>query len=186
MSGFSLLARLRNKIQISPNNTINISRKARIRYCDIFVAGSGNELIIKDGANLKGVCIELYGNDCQIVIGKDSAIGEKCFISCRERNTRLTIGDNCMFSRNVKVMTSDGHDIVRQGQRINTARSIHIGNNVWLADGATVLKGASIGNGSIVGINSTLTKSVGHSVVAAGNPARVVQEDICWKNELTY
>lgn len=186
MAHFSLLARLRNKIRIGSGNTVEIGEKTRIRYCDIHVTGSGNKLVFKDGANLKGVCIELDGNDCTLIIGKDCVIGENCFISCRERGTQLTIGDNCMFSRNVKVMTSDGHDILKQGQRINPAKSIHIGNNVWLADNATVLKGASIGNNSVVGINSTLTKSINNNVVAVGNPARVIQERTIWANELTY
>lgn len=186
MAHFSLLARLRNKIRIGSGNTVEIGEKTRIRYCDIYVTGSGNKLVFKDGANLKGVCIELDGNDCTLIIGKDCVIGENCFISCRERGTQLTIGDNCMFSRNVKVMTSDGHDILKQGQRINPAKSIHIGNNVWLADNVTVLKGASIGNNSVVGINSTLTKSIKHNVIAVGNPARVIQEETNWANELTY
>ncbi|KJY84145.1 hexapeptide transferase [Vibrio galatheae] len=184
MAHFSL--RLRNKIRIGSGNTVEIGEKTRIRYCDIHVTGSGNKLVFKDGANLKGVCIELDGNDCTLIIGKDCVIGENCFISCRERGTQLTIGDNCMFSRNVKVMTSDGHNILKQDQRINPAKSIHIGDNVWLADNVTVLKGASIGNGSVVGINSTLTKSINQNVVAVGNPARVIQEGSTWENELTY
>lgn len=186
MTNFSLLTRLRNKIRIRSGNTVEIGQKTRIRYCDIHVTGSGNKLVFKDGANLKGVCIELDGHDCTLIIGKDCVIGENCFISCRERGTQLTIGDNCMFSRNVKVMTSDGHNIIKQGQRINPAKSIHIGDNVWLADNVTILKGASIGNHSVVGINSTLTKRISHNVVAVGNPARVIQENTSWENELTY
>ena len=186
MANFSLLARLRNKIRIGSGNAVEIGQKTRIRYCDIHITGSGNKLVFKDGANLKGVCIELDGNDCTLVIGKGCVIGENCFISCRERGTQLTIGDNCMFSRNVKVMTSDGHDIIKQGQRINPAKSIHIGDNVWLADNVTVLKGVTVGENSVVGINSTLTKSINHNVVAVGNPARVIQEETYWGNDLTY
>ncbi|MBJ6958659.1 acyltransferase, partial [Vibrio cholerae] len=77
--------------------------------------------------------------------------------SCRESDTTLIIGSECMFSRNVKLMTSDGHDILRDGKRINPAKSIYIGSHVWLADNVTILKGVSIGSGSIVGINSTVT-----------------------------
>jgi len=91
-----------------------------------------------------------------------------------------------MFSRNVKVMTSDGHNIFKLGQRINPAKSIHIGDNVWLADNVTVLKGACIGSNSVIGINSTLTKSVGDNVVAVGSPAKIIQSGIRWQNELTY
>ena len=186
MAHFSLLARIRNKIRIGSGNTVEIGEKTRIRYCDIHVTGSGNKLVFKDGANLKGVCIELDGNDCTLIIGKDCVIGENCFISCRERGTQLTIGDNCMFSRNVKVMTSDGHNIIKHGQRINPAKNIHIGDHVWLADNVTVLKGSSIGSNSVVGINSTLTKTVGKNVVAAGSPAQVIRSNTCWQNELSY
>ena len=39
-----------------------------------------------------------------------------------------------MFSRNVKIMTSDGHDIFQKDQKINPSMNISIGNHVWLAD----------------------------------------------------
>jgi acetyltransferase-like isoleucine patch superfamily enzyme len=83
-------------------------------------------------------------------------------------------------------MTSDGHNIVKHGERINSANDISIGCHVWLADNVTVLKGASIGDQSIVGINSTLTKPIGSGVIAVGNPAKVVQDEVSWQHELTY
>ncbi|MBT2914883.1 acyltransferase [Vibrio anguillarum] len=186
MSGFSFIEKLRNKIRIKPNNHIQVGKNTRIRYCDIHVNGKNNHLIIHDGANLKGVSIELNGENCTLEIGTNCVIGENCFFSCRERNTQLFIGDNCMFSRNVKIMTSDGHDILRDGKRINLAKSIYIGSRVWLADNVTVLKGVSIGNGSIVGINSTVTHSVADNSAAAGNPARVIADSIVWQEELTF
>ncbi|MEH0369198.1 acyltransferase [Vibrio mimicus] len=186
MAGFSLIAKLRNKIRVKPNNSIQIGKNTRIRYCDIYVNGENNQLIIHDGANLKGVSIELNGNNCLLEIGADCVIGQNCFISCRERNTMLKIGNECMFSRNIKIMTSDGHDILRDDKRINPAKSIYIGSHVWLADNVTVLKGVSIGQGSIVGINSTVTHSVADNSAAAGNPARIIADSIAWKEELTF
>lgn len=100
MAGFGLIAKLRNKIRVKPNNKIQIGKNTRIRYCDIYVNGNNNQLIIHDGANLKGVSIELNGNNCLL------EIGENCFLSCRESGTKLVIGKECMFSRNVKLMTS--------------------------------------------------------------------------------
>ncbi|EII5634376.1 TPA: acyltransferase [Vibrio cholerae] len=186
MVGFGLIAKLRNKIRIKPNNSIQLGRNTRIRYCDIYVNGNNNQLIIHDGANLKGVSIELNGNNCLLEIGENCVIGENCFLSCRESGTKLVIGNECMFSRNVKLMTSDGHDILRDGKRINPAKSIYIGSHVWLADNVTILKGVSIGSGSIVGINSTVTKSLEASTVAAGNPAQVIADSITWQEELTF
>ncbi|HGS4649237.1 TPA: acyltransferase [Vibrio cholerae] len=180
MAGFGLIAKLRNKIRVKPNNKIQIGKNTRIRYCDIYVNGNNNQLIIHDGANLKGVSIELNGNNCLL------EIGENCFLSCRESDTTLIIGSKCMFSRNVKLMTSDGHDILRDGKRINLAKSIYIGTHVWLADNVTILKGVSIGSGSIVGINSTVTHSFSDNSAAAGNPARVIADSITWQEELTF
>ncbi len=186
MAGFSLLDKIRNKIRIQGDHSITIGKRTRIRYCSINITGSGNRLILKDGANLKGVTIELDGINCTLEINENCVIGENCFISCRERNTQLTIGTRSMFSRNVKVMTSDGHDVLHNGTRINPAQSIHIGDDVWLADSATILKGAHIGNGSLVGINSTLTKPISDHCVAVGNPAKVIKTDCQWQEKLTY
>lgn len=186
MAGFGLIAKLRNKIRVKPNNSIQIGKNTRIRHCDIYVNGNNNQLIIHDGANLKGVSIELNGNNCLLEIGANCVIGQNCFISCRERNTNLKIGNDCMLSRNIKIMTSDGHDILHDGKRINSAKNIYIGSHVWLADNVTILKGVHIGNDSIVGINSTLTKSIETNVIAVGNPAKVIQNNINWEEKLTY
>ncbi|ENM4048140.1 acyltransferase [Vibrio cholerae] len=186
MAGFGLIAKLRNKIRVKPNNSIQIGKNTRIRYCDIYVNGNNNQLIIHDGANLKGVSIELNGNNCLLEIGENCVIGENCFLSCRESDTTLIIGSECMFSRNVKLMTSDGHNILRDGNRINPAKSIYIGPHVWLADNVTVLKGVSIGNDSIIGINSTVTKSLEANTIAAGNPAQAIANSITWQEELTF
>ncbi|MVB34360.1 acyltransferase [Vibrio cholerae] len=186
MAGFSLIAKLRNKIRVKPNNSIQIGKNTRIRYCDIYVNGENNQLIIHDGANLKGVSIELNGNNCLLEIGANCVIGHNCFISCREHNTIIKIGNDCMFSRNIKIMTSDGHDILYNGNRINPARDITIGDHVWLADNVTILKGVDIGSDSIIGINSTVTKSIDPSCIAAGNPARKIKENISWNTTLSY
>ena len=91
-----------------------------------------------------------------------------------------------MFSRNIKIMTSDGHDIIHDSKRINQAKSITIGEHVWLADSVTILKGCSVGNGSVVGINSLVTRNIGSNKVAAGVPAVEIKDNINWDEELTF
>ena len=178
--------KLRNRVRIDRGNAVHFGKNNRIRKCKVDIHGSGNTLIFKDGANLKGVHLELIGNNCTLTIGKNCVIGEECYFSCREKGTKLTIGDDCMFSRNVKVMTSDGHDICIDGARFNHAKDIKVGKHVWLADGATVLKGCDIGEGSVVGIGSVVTKDIPSFSIAAGNPAQVVRKAVSWKRELTY
>lgn len=178
--------KLRNRLRINKNNNhITLSDRNRIRYCDISIRGKNNSLFFDDGANLKGVHIEIDGENCQVRIGKDCVIGEKTYLSCRGKGTSLTIGNNCMFSRNVKVMTSDGHDIFQQQKLINPNASISIDDNAWLADNCIILKGCTVGAGSIIGINALVTKDIPNNAIAAGNPARVIKENIQWTEELT-
>lgn len=171
---------LRNKVRVAKGNTLQVSRDTRIRYCRITIKGSGNRIVIEPGANLRGVELEVSGEGCELRIGADTVIGEGCYLSCRETDTRLTIGRDGMLSRNVKVMTSDGHEILMAGQRINSARSITIGDHVWLADGVIVLKGTTIGDNAVVGIASLVTGKVDSGCVVAGNPARVVRQGVTW------
>ncbi|MBD3750809.1 MAG: hypothetical protein IE931_15140 [Sphingobacteriales bacterium] len=57
-----------------------------------------------------------------------------------------------------------------------------IGQHVWIADNVTVLKGVSIGKSSVIGINSTVTKNVSDNMIAVGNPAKIVKENINWEH----
>ena len=124
------------------------------------------------------------GNNCTIEIGAKSMIGDNCYLSAKEERTNLIIKEDCGLSRNVKVMTSDGHPIFQDSVRINPARDIVINKHTWIGDNVTILKGVSIGEGCVIGINSTVVKAIPARTVAVGNPAKVVKENITWKAEL--
>ncbi|WP_345775876.1 acyltransferase [Vibrio sp. RE88] len=181
-----LIYKIRNKIRVTGNHQINIDSSANIRGCKIIIKGEGNSFEIGAGVNIRDCLIEIDGKNNSLSIGSNTTIGHNCYLSSREANTSLSIGSGCMLSRNVKVMTSDGHNIVKDGKRINSAQNIEIGPKVWLTDNVTVLKGVTVGEGSIIGINSTLTKSVPSCAIAVGNPAKVVQNGVSWQHELTY
>lgn len=184
--GHFLRLRLRNKVKVEPNNMLSIAKSSKIRQCKISIKGFGNQLIIDDNVNIRRSHLEIDGNNCLIHIKKNSIIGHNCYLSAREKNIKLVVGENCMFSRNVKIMTSDGHNIIKEDKRINFAKSIHIGSHVWLADSVTLLKGVKVGDNSIVGINSTLTKNSPSGSITAGNPAKIVQKDVTWQHEIDY
>lgn len=183
---FSLANKLRNKIKISGRHQITIDSSSKIRQCKIVIKGENNNLKIGKNVNLRHSNIEIDGNNCHLIIDDNTIIGHDCYLSARENGIKLKIGEGSMLSRNVKIMTSDGHNITKDGKRINSAQSIEIGPKVWLTDNVTVLKGVTVGEGSIIGINSTLTKSVPSGAIAVGNPAKVVQNGVSWQHELTY
>ncbi len=115
-------------------------------------------------------------------IWNDCTIEHNCYFVAKEGNIKIEIENNCMLSRNIKIMVSDGHNIFNlKDQRINASKNIIISNNTWLADNVTVLKGGMIGSHSIIGINSTLTKSIPANSIAAGNPAKIVTNNIYWE-----
>ncbi|MGL5291521.1 MAG: acyltransferase [Vibrionaceae bacterium] len=177
------MLKLRNCCKIDPDNRLTIGKKTRIRHCTINIRGQNNQLIIEEGANLRRVHLEIEGDGCTIRIGKHSVIGENCYLSAKESGVTLSIGQNCMFSRNIKIMTSDGHSIVDKNslQRINPAKDVTIGDNVWLADNVVVLKGSQVGDASVIGINSVVTQSIAPHCIASGSPATVKKTDIIWQ-----
>lgn len=183
MNQLSFIQKLKNKIKITgKNNKILVQHPIKISNTRIVIKGDNNTLHVKDGAKINGSFLEIVGDDCSIVIGKNSIIGDGCYLSAKEKNITLTIGDECMLSRNAKLMTSDGHPIYQENKIINSAKNITIGDKVWIADDVTILKGVEIGSNSVVGIGSVLTKSISASSIAVGNPAKVVKEGINWEH----
>ena len=179
MKKFTLLQRFRNKIRVKGTLNLDISKKAKLVGCNITSFGKNNTLTIADGTVLRGVELEILGDNCSICISTNCIVGRDCYLSAKD-GAKLSIAKNCMFSRNVKIMTSDGHPIYKDKKQINYAKDIEIQSDVWLADNVTILKGVVVQNGSVVGINSTLTKSIPPNVIAVGNPAKVVKDGIEW------
>ncbi len=178
--------RLRNKIRIAKGNAITVGTGVRMVGCRIRVKGAGNRLSLGDNVRLRNLFIELSGSGCLIEIGKNTHIGHAGYIVAGEKNTRIILGESCALAGNIKIRATDGHDVLKEGKRINFAKDILIGNRVWFGDGVTVLKGVTIGSDCVVGIGSVVTKSVPDNSIAAGNPATIVKKDISWQEELTF
>ena len=89
---------------------------------------------------------------------------------------RVTIGDNVFIGPNVSIYTAC-HPL--EAEHRNTfdewAEPVTIGNNVWIGGSVTILPGVTIGDNAVIGAGSVVTRSVPPSVVAAGNPARVIK-----------
>ncbi|MGB5966193.1 MAG: hypothetical protein WBG65_11800 [Sulfurimonadaceae bacterium] len=94
-----------------------------------------------------------------------------------------------MFAYDIDIRTGDSHSILdkRTGERVNYAKDIQIGNHVWMAVHARILKGVHIQENSVVGTGSIVTKSIDEeSVVIAGNPAGIVKINITWDRKNIY
>lgn len=97
--------------------------------------------------------------------------------------TQIIIGDDALFSANIKFRTGDSHSILdlNTGDRKNPSKSILVGNHVWIGNSVTVLKGAKIGDHCVVGIGSIVPgKTYPSNCVIGGNPAKVLKNNVDW------
>lgn len=88
----------------------------------------------------------------------------------------ITIGRDCQIGPNVQLLTPT-HPVEPEPRRdkLEAARPITIGDNVWLGGGVIVLAGVTIGENSVIGAGAVVTKDIPANVVAVGNPARVIR-----------
>jgi maltose O-acetyltransferase len=128
-----------------------------------------------------GRLIELnVGRGATLEMGSNVYINYGVSINC---NIRITIGDGCLIAPEVMIMDDDGHPVDwrtrhqywPQGPETRLGAPIHIENAVWLGARAIVLKGVTIGEGSVVGAGAVVTRSVPPHTLVAGVPARVIK-----------
>lgn len=130
----------------------------------------------------EGRCCLAAGSvlDCSgsMSIGKNFSTNKNAFISCSKK---IIIGENVMLGWNVKIYDASGHTVYHYGAAKHSQAPIYVGNHVWLASYSTLLKGAEIGDGSIVAWGSLVTKALSpKNVLVAGNPAIVKCDNISW------
>lgn len=112
-----------------------------------------------------------YGS--QITVGPDVFINFNCvFLDC----SAITIGAQTQLGPSVQLYTAT-HPIDAEARTAGPERAepIAIGSRVWIGGGAIVLPGVSIGDDTVIGAGSVVTRSVPPRVVAAGNPCRILR-----------
>lgn len=147
----------------------------------IVIYGNKHRLTIEENVVFSKGTIWFEDNGCEIFIGAQTTIGE-AVLSAAEDDRKIIIGTDCMFSKGIKICTTDSHSIINleTGERTNQAKNVTIGSHVWLGQNVTINKGVEIGQNSIVAGHSVLTKSIPSNCIAAGVPARVVKSRVDW------
>ena len=167
-------------------NNINISPKAYLRKVRIKIYGQNNTLIIEDNAYLHNVYIRVgfpdcHINNCIIKIGNNTSFNS-ADIQLGESESSLIIGNDCMFSFNVEITCTDTHSIFdNENNLLNTGKEIIIGSHVWVCKNTLILKNTKIPDNCIVAQGAAVTKKFEiPNAVIAGNPARIVKQNINW------
>lgn len=174
---------------------IELARTARIRLCASLrlnenkYLGSRAEcyLRLRDGARMAvtgGVALMYNGTievhrNASLEIGSCS-VQSGAVIICAYR---MSLGQGCLFSRMCYVSDSDHHRVLSaEGEVTNRPRETVIGDHVWVGVKATVMKGAKIKAGSVIGANALVGGHVGEHKFMMGEPSRAFS-DIYWSTE---
>ena len=116
--------------------------------------------------------------------GKKLSIGSRTYISSNVKilaHDNISIGKNCMIASGVQIFSGDGHPIYQDGACINPDAPVVLEDNVWLGSRALILKGVKVGEGAIVAAGAVVTKDVPPHSIAAGNPAKIIKQNISWR-----
>ena len=98
---------------------------------------------------------------------------------------KTTIGDGFLSARNLVVYDSD-HHLILQGKdkkpiNYNPQIPVRIGKHVWCGINTTILKEVVIGDGSIIGANSLVSRDIPPRCLAVGNPIKVIKSNVSWR-----
>lgn len=159
---------------------VSVGKRFRMEQLP-YIVGRG-VIHLGDGVQLSGKPSLVFNNRQPtrpvLSIGDDTFIGHGCeFATAR----RVEIGAHCLIAAGVRIADYDGHpldpELRRSGASSSTedVRPVTIGNDVWIGNGALILKGVRIGDRSVIGARSVVTKDVPPDTVVAGHPANIVR-----------
>ncbi len=139
---------------------LQIARRGRVEFGRFVWIGDGTKVRCHEGV---------------VEIGAKTVIGQECTISAYQR---VRIGEQCVIADRAMFIDFD-HGVVEVERSIRKQgiykRDVEVGSNVWIGYGACILRGVRVGDNSIVGTNSVVTRDVPANAVVAGIPARVIR-----------
>ena len=92
-------------------------------------------------------------------------------------DTHIYVGDCTMIGPNVTI-ASAGHPVLPElrEKQYQYNMPVHIGKNCWIGAGVIIVPGITVGDNSVIGAGSVVTKDIPANVVAVGNPCKVLRE----------
>jgi acetyltransferase-like isoleucine patch superfamily enzyme len=145
---------------VCPGVHLEIGRHATLRIGRWAWIGDGSKIRIHEG---------------EVSIGAKTVMGQECTISAYQH---VEIGRECIVADRVMLIDFD-HGVVEVERPIRLQgiykRDVHVGHNVWIGYGACILRGVTVGENSIVGTSTVVTRDVPANAVVGGSPARVIR-----------
>jgi acetyltransferase-like isoleucine patch superfamily enzyme len=142
------------------NLQIQIGKRAEVRFGSLCWIGDGTKIRCHEGV---------------VEIGAKTVMGQECTISAYKR---VRIGEQCVIADRAMFIDFD-HGITEVDRPIRHQgiykRECIVGSNVWVGYNACFLRGVRVGDNSVVGTNSVVTKDVPANAVVGGVPAKLIR-----------
>lgn len=151
-----------------------VRRPAHIRVLGSYSIGKG----FTSGP---GLILDILNDEAKLVIGNNVKLNHRCHIGVMKS---VKIGDDVLFASNVFISDHthgsysgdmQSNPLQPPNEREIVCGNVEIGDKVWIGENVAVLLGASIGESSIIGANSVVTKDIPAFSIAVGSPARVIK-----------
>lgn len=188
----------KNRVEGNPeisNSTISFKGTNNILYCEgnvkitnatFLFEGNNSIVYLSSAMNSQYSFTLVIYNNSTFFIGREGNMSSPININIQE-SQNLIIGAECSLSSGVNIRTADIHPIYdnQTKQRINYAKSVFIGDHVWIGHLAYISRGVKIGSGTIVENYTFVPQNakIKSNSLVVGNPARVERQNVFFTKE---
>lgn len=174
--------RICRKHVVGENNVLSIGKKSELKNINLFIEGDNNTIKIGDKCYMNNDTFRIIGNNLNVCIGDNTTSTR--LNEFNANGASIYIGKDNMLSNNIIIRTSDDHPIYnKEGFHVNLPKDVIIGNHVWIAPKSTIMKGVSIGEGSVIATCAVVTRDVQSNAIAGGIPSKILKTDIRWERK---
>jgi acetyltransferase-like isoleucine patch superfamily enzyme len=132
--------------------------------------------LVFEGKALLGVgCRISINENATLTLGDDFTITAASTIIC---SNKIHFGAGCLLSWEILIMDSDLHTLLPKSTKLE---EVYIGAKNWIGARSTILKSTKTGEGCVIGANSLLSATFGDRLLIAGNPAKVLKDNVSWE-----
>jgi len=165
-------------------NEVVLCRKSKTK---VIIYGNNNKVFIDESIKRFPCTVYIGVADCPTdgctVTVKKGCTSNGITIRCFEDNSKVEIGEDCMFSANIAIECTDTHAVfdINTKELLNAGSFVKLGNHVWVGADTSILKNTNIPNNCIIGRQSLVTKSFEEeNCLIAGSPAQIKKKNINW------